>query len=134
MKRVFFLSIVALLLVPSTVYGQLVVNPTKAIFNPSTDHATIENEVPLVTNYELRIFIPNGTVPIRVLNINKPDPDANNDITVSITALIASLPVGEYFATVAAKGPGGEAVSTPSNPFTVVARPPTAPTTLRITK
>ena len=123
-----------ILLVPSTLYAQLVVNPTKAVFTPSTDHATVENEVPLVTNYELRVFIPNGTVPLRTLNLNKPAPDANNEITVTITSLIASLPVGEYFATVAAKGPGGEAVSTPSNPFTVVARAPTAPTTLRITK
>jgi hypothetical protein len=132
MKRVFF--VLFLLLVPSTVFAQLVINPTKAQFTPSADHNTVENGVALVSNYELRIFQSGSTVVFKTVNLDKPAPDATNTITVSITSTIASLPLGDYFATVAAKGPGGEAVSDPSNPFQVAARPPTAPTNLRITK
>lgn len=127
-------AVAIFLLISTSAYAQLVVNPTKAIFVASSDHNAVENEVPLVTNYELRIFVTGGTTPIRTLNLSKPAPDANNEITVSITSFVASLPVGDYFGKVAAMGPGGEAVSEASNPFTVAVRPPTAPTTLRFTK
>lgn len=133
MKRALFLLIL-LLMIPTSAYAQVVINPTKAIFVASADHNVVENEVPVVTNYELRIYVAGGTVPLRTLNLNKPTPDTNNEITVTISTLVASLPVGDYFGKVAAKGPGGEAVSEPSNPFTVAVRPPTAPTTLRFTK
>ncbi len=112
----------------------LVINPTKAEFNASADHNLTENEIALVSSYELRVFVTCATVPLRVLNLAKPTPDANNLIIVDIVSLVRSLPVGDYFATVAVKGPGGESISTPSNPFQVTVRAPVAPTNLRVTK
>jgi hypothetical protein len=132
MKKFVF---VLFLLFPVAAEAQtLVINPTRAEFNASVDHNATENETALVTNYELRVFAAGGTVPVRVLNLAKPTPDANNLITADIVTLVRSLPVGDYFATVAAKGPGGESISSPSNPFQVTVRAPVAPTNLRVTK
>lgn len=123
-----------LLLVPTTVFAQVVVNPTKAQFTASVDHNVTENETALVTNYELRIFQADGNTFVRALNLNKPTPDAANTIIVTITTVTTSLPLGDYVARVAVRGPGGETVSELSNPFQVSARPPIAPTKLLITK
>jgi hypothetical protein len=132
MKKI--LLAITFLLIPASVLAQPVINPTTAAFTASVDHNVVENGVSLVSNYELRIFTTGGTVPVRVQNLNKPTPDATNTITASITSVVTALPLGEYYATVAAKGPGGESVSAPSNPFSVAARVPAAPTNLRITK
>lgn len=133
MKKYLF-ALAVVLLVPAFAYGQPVINPTRAQFTASVDHNAVENEVAVVSNYELRIFPLNGTTPIRTLNLNKPTPDATNTIVVTITSTVSTLPVGDYIARVATRGPGGEAVSDLSNPFTVAVRPPTAATNLVITK
>lgn len=132
MKRL--LAAVLFLLIPSTLYAQVVINPTRAEFVASADHNVVEHEQPLVTSYELRIYQVNGTTPIRIDNLGKPAPDAANKIVVPITTIIAQLAIGDYFGRVAAKGPGGETVSEVSNPFTVTIRAPSAPTSLIFTK
>lgn len=133
MKRLLFATLM-LAALPMVANAQVVINPTTATFTASPDHNITENAVPLVTNYELRIFQTNGTTPVRVVNLNKPTPDTSNVITVSVISTVLALPVGEYFGQVAAKGPGGEGVSTNSNPFQVQARAPGAPTNLIFTK
>ncbi len=56
------------------------------------DHAT------LVTSYELRIYAagadPNTATPIATSNLGKPTPDANNNITVDLSAFFSALGLG----------------------------------------
>lgn len=132
MKKLLLIAI--LVLFPAIASAQVVVNPTKAQFTASVDHNVVENGVALVTSYELRIFQPDGNTFVRALNLNKPTPDATNTIIVTISTVTTSLPIGDYVARVAARGPGGETVSELSNPFSVTARPPAAPTKVLITK
>lgn len=128
------LALLVFLLIPTIAESQTVINPTRAQFNPSADHNTVENGVTIVTGYELQIFPASGTTPIRTVNLDKPVPDAGNVIVIDIQQLVVSLPVGTYTAKVLAKGPGGETASESSNSFQVAVRPPTAPTNLVITK
>lgn len=126
--------ILVFIFLPSFVFAQPVVNPTKVEFQASADHDVMMNSVAILTNYELRIYPIDSTVATRILNLNKPTPDASGKIVVSIVSTIESLPVGNYFSVLAAKGPGGEGVTPPSNPFQVTVRAPAAPTSLQITK
>lgn len=122
------------ILFPVVLFAQPVINPTTAEFVASVDHNVVENGASVVASYELRVFAADGVTLVRALNLNKPTPTAANLIIVTITTLMAALPIGDYVARVAAKGPGGETLSALSNPFQVAVRPPTAPTNLRITK
>jgi hypothetical protein len=135
MKRFMLLSSLLVLGFAGTINGQtLVINPTTATFTASPDHSAVQNTVPLVSNYELRIFQSGGTTPVRTVNLNKPTPDASNVITVSVVSTMALLAPGDYFGQVAAIGPGGEGVSANSNPFQVKPRAPGAPTNLLFSK
>jgi hypothetical protein len=136
MRRLLLMSSLFILVSAISVSAQtLVINPTTATFTASPDHAVIENTVPLVTNYELRVFLStNTTTPVRVVNLNKPTPDASNLISVSVVSTIAALAPGDYFGRVAAIGPGGEGVSVNSNPFQVKPRAPGAPINLLFIK
>jgi regulation of enolase protein 1 (concanavalin A-like superfamily) len=77
--------------------------PSRAIFNPSSDHAT-------VTRYVLDIFTagadPNSATPMATQNLGKPSV-VNGECTVNIATTINGLPSGTYFATVVAVSPGG---------------------------
>jgi hypothetical protein len=69
-----------------------------------------------VTSYELRIYAaganPSTATPIATSNLNKPTPNASNDITVDLPSFFVSLAPGNYVAAVAALGTGGSSVST----------------------
>ena len=132
MRKIFLTAL--FLIIPTISYSQVVVNPTKAIFTASVDHNTTENGVDIITSYELRIYTLSGTIPLKTMNLNKPNPDFNNVIEVNISSTVVTLPVGDYVARVAAKGPGGENNSEISNTFQVAVRPPTAPTKVQIIK
>jgi hypothetical protein len=84
--------------------------PTGVVFTASPDH------VALVTSYELRIYAaganPSTATPIATSNLNKPTPNASNDITVDLPSFFVSLAPGNYVAAVAALGTGGSSVST----------------------
>jgi carbohydrate binding protein with CBM6 domain/Big-like domain-containing protein/calcineurin-like phosphoesterase family protein/purple acid phosphatase-like protein len=90
--------------------GAAVSAPTGVVFQKSPDHAT------LVTSYELRIFAngvnSNTATPLAKVNLGKPVPATNGDITVSLATFFSSLAVGTYVAAVAAIGSGGASVST----------------------
>jgi hypothetical protein len=84
--------------------------PTGVVFQASTDHAT------LVTSYELRVFA-NGANPLTAtslakVNLGKPAPATNGDITVSQPTFFSALATGTYVAAVAAIGSGGTSTST----------------------
>jgi len=84
--------------------------PTGVMFQKSVDHAT------LVTSYELRVFAnganPNTATPLAKVNLGKPAPAANGDITVSQPMFFSNLVAGTYVAAVAAIGSGGTSIST----------------------
>jgi hypothetical protein len=85
-----------------------------AVFVPSWNEATAVNY------YMLDIFPvganPNTSNPVASLNIGIP-PVVNGESRADITALVAGLPPGNYFATVTAVGSGGSTESAPSPPF-----------------
>jgi len=106
MKRITSL----LLLLPTVVFAQeTTLNPTKAQFTASLDHAT-------VTRYELRHYIVGQLDPVRVDNLGKHTPDATNTITAVFPALTQDS-AKRYEAKVVAISSTGEGVSTASNTY-----------------
>ncbi len=86
-----------------------------AVFTPSSNHSTA------VSIYVLDVFRtganPNTSSPVANLNLGLPA-ILNGECRVDISAFLATLPSGTYFATVSAVGPGGTARSPSSNQFT----------------
>jgi hypothetical protein len=89
--------------------------PSKAVFVPSSNHATA------VDRYVLEIFPagvdPTVANPVATLDIGKPS-IVNGECTADISSVTLTLPPGTYIATLTAMGIGGSAQSTPSAPFT----------------
>jgi uncharacterized protein (DUF2141 family) len=95
----------------STITVGAAASPPKGIvFQKSADHAT------LVSSYELRVFAnganPGTATPLARLNLGKPTPAANGDITVTQATFFANLLAGAYVAAVAAIGTAGSSIST----------------------
>jgi hypothetical protein len=88
--------------------------PTAVAFHASADHAT-------VTSYRFDVFAsgadPATATPVATVNLGKPAPDANGDITSNQAALFNALPAGNYQATVTAIASGGSSRS-PAVAFT----------------
>lgn len=131
--RKFFL-VALLLLVPVAASAQ-VTNPSTVQFTASPDQNTIENSVNILTSYEVRLYTPTGTIPVKIADIGKPTPDASNVITwASLNTLYNTVAAGNYVVRVAAKGPGGSNETPSSDPFTVAVRAPAASTNKPIIK
>src|SRR5688572_18809257 len=96
------------------------VNPTRALFNASSDHgATDSSGAPVVQSYEIGLYIVGASQPFQTVSLGKPNPDATGTITVDMTAAFLGWPIvgNNYSADVAAVGPGGKARSALSNTF-----------------
>ncbi len=110
--------------------AQTAINPTTVQFTASADHNTMLGDAPILTRYELRIFLSGATQPFTTQDLGKPVPDGSNTITVVNQSWFAVLAMNTtYTAKVAAIGPAGEGVSDASNPFGNAAAPRT-PTAL----
>jgi hypothetical protein len=113
----------------------VVINPTTVIFNASADHTRVltvgGQQVPMLTNYVLRIMLEGASQPIVSVDLGKPAPNAAGEIRATPAELIG-LPLGAYVARVAAVGPGGMSESDPTAPF-ARAPAPAAPTGVRLT-
>jgi regulation of enolase protein 1 (concanavalin A-like superfamily) len=85
--------------------------PKTVVFTASPDHAT------LVTSYRLDVFSaganPSTATPVATVNLGKPTPASNGDITVNEQTFFSGLNPGTYQATVSAIGAVGESRSTP---------------------
>jgi hypothetical protein len=85
--------------------------PKTLVFQKSADHAT------LVTSYRFDIFSssanPATATPLRSVNLGKPTPAANGDITIDESSVLTALAAGTYQATVSAIGAAGESRSAP---------------------
>jgi Bacterial Ig domain len=92
-----------------TVTGAPSPAPRAVIFVASADHARS------VTSYRLSIYAadanPATATPVATSDLGKPAPAANNDITVDRASFFAGLSPGNYLATVAAIGAGGQTQS-----------------------
>jgi hypothetical protein len=83
--------------------------PKSVIFQKSTDNDT------LVTSYRLDVFAsganPATATPVASVNLGKPTPASNGDITVNESTFFTALAPGTYQATVSAIGSGGQSRS-----------------------
>jgi len=105
--------------------AQVATNPTTVEFTPSVDHNRLglDGVTPIVTRYDLRIFLEGATAPFQTHDLGKPTP-VNSLISVTNPSWFISLAMNvRHVARVAAVGPTGEGVSAPSNPFGVVGAP-----------
>jgi hypothetical protein len=97
-----------------------VVNPRLVEFDPSPDHSglTVSGE-PVVTRYDLQVFMQGASAPILTTSLGKPAADLDGKIRVDVSALLVAWPLanGTYEARVAAIGPTGAGISDPSNAF-----------------
>jgi hypothetical protein len=129
------LIVAALLWAVPVVAQELVVNPTTISFIASADHDSLYTDgTPAVTRYEMRVFTPTGTTPILVQTLGKPTPVSGTIVMVNPAWFLTAMNI-QYVAKVAAIGPGGEGLSTASNPFVhavLQASAPAAPTTVAI--
>lgn len=130
--RAIVLSVSFLIVFALSVSAQTIVNPVRVEFTASADHAaTSIDGSPLVTKYEMRIFLEAGTTVLFVTDLGKPTPVAN---VISVTNAVwfsGLTPNTKYVAKVAAIGASGEGVSDPSNPFGNVP-PPLKPTAVSV--
>lgn len=117
---------------PAPVAAQTVVNPTAVEFEPSADHAAVFLGSPVVTRYELRFQFVGATEPVTTVDLGKPSPQ-DGKIRVTVPQFLTLTPKTEYEARVAAIGPGGEGVSTPTDPFGR-SGPPAAPTAAAVVR
>ncbi|MCM3879032.1 MAG: BACON domain-containing protein [Vicinamibacterales bacterium] len=118
------MALAAAALLPRPSSAQVAVNPTQALFEPSPDHnVTDPTGAPVVQSYQLDLFLVGASAPFQTVSLGKPDPDGTGTIAVDLTSLFIGWPVQgtNYFASVAAVGPGGTASSAPSNIFTFAA-------------
>ncbi len=124
-RLLFLVACVSLGLLMGTVAsGQTVTNPTRVEFVASADHATLFDTIPILTRYELRIFLNGATQPFTTTDLGKPTPGAGNLISVTNPAWFTALAMNSlYLARVAAIGPAGEGVSDASNFFGRVGPP-----------
>lgn len=120
-------ALCALILLPAVLHGQTVLNPTMVEFQVSPDHnVTYPDGIGIVTDYELQIFAVGAQAPMTRVSLGKPQAADGATVSLSITDTIVGMPVSPsvtYVARVSARGPSGEGVSDPSNPFAVVAAP-----------
>ena len=90
--------------------GAVTTPPRYVVFDASPDHAT------LVTSYRFDVFAsganPNTAIPLGTVDLGKPTPDANGQITSDQAAFFSALATGNYLATVSAIGSAGTSRST----------------------
>ena len=101
------------LLLAAPAGAQTVMDPTTAEFDPSPDHNTLVDDVPMLERYELEIYAPGVTPPVRTLNLGKPAPAADGKIRTNFALLLVPplTPGPVYTAAVVAVGPGGRSAS-----------------------
>ena len=104
--------------VPASAQVAAVVNPQSVTFTPSPDHDAVLDGVPVVTRYDLSIYIEAGMIVVGApVNLGKPTPVAGLISVTNPVWFAALTPRTRYVARVTAVGPTGTGVSDVSNPF-----------------
>src|SRR5262245_34797517 len=114
------------MIAPLNSWAQAVIDPTTAEFTPSAEHDAVSNGVPIVSAYELGFYQIGASQPFQTMSLGKSTRDPDGKIRVVFTELMGTTPTPaiEYEARVSAVGPGGVAISDPSNRFSFSAPPP----------
>jgi hypothetical protein len=120
--RSVFAVVVLLLITASSVVAQT--GPWTVTFPANPSHDLVAQGQGVVDHYELQLT-PQGGAALPVVNLAKPTPVAGN-VVANVDAYINALPPGTYTAVVRALGPGGQAVSPASAPFSLVVPAPGA--------
>lgn len=110
------LNALIVLLVASRVNAQTL-DPTLVEFDPSPDHSLTSNGTPIVSRYDLEIFVAGASQAFQVLDIGKPNPASDGKIRVSFVPTWPTTGT-TYEARVAAIGSTGMKESGTSNQFT----------------
>lgn len=115
-----FATLTSAIAQPCGVSAQTVaIGPTSQLcFEPSLDHAaTTPDGLAKVTSYGWGYYLPGATAPVVEFDLGKPTPAADGTIRV-VPPQLMLIPLDIlYEARVAAIGPTGRGVSTPSNGF-----------------
>lgn len=101
--------------------AQAVSDPQAVEFDPSPQHSAVDGSgAALVTRYDLSVYNPGGSTPLRTVSLGKPSPGGDGKIRVAFLALMTPpLATGVmYEAKIITVGPGGSTPSTASNGFT----------------
>ena len=94
--------------------AQAIVNPTTAVFDPSSDHNATSGGSPVVDHYELEFYLPGASQAFQTVGLGKPTPDVSTGkISVNFASLLVPIPAAGvvYNARVASVGPGGRSSS-----------------------
>lgn len=105
---------------PAAAQTAAVVDPRIVEFDPSADHAATGTDgQPIVTRYDLELYVVGGTQPVQVANLGKPALQSDGKVRVDFTTLLNPWPAAgtTYEARVAAVGPNGVGRSNESNTF-----------------
>jgi len=120
----FIIVAIGVAFAPVDLHAQITVNPTKIEFT-SPDHNTkLASGAATISKYVLEVWArgadPATATPATTSSLGKPAAlPGTNDIVVTGSTALLSLPAGyDFFATVKAIGPEGEARSPASNLFT----------------
>src|SRR5688572_24320720 len=111
---------IGVLAAPASAQTPAVIDPRIVEFDPSPDHsATGSNGLPVLTRYDLELYLLGGTQPVQVANLGKPTPQTDGKIRVDFSTLLNPWPAAGtvYEARVAAVGPNGVGRSNESNTF-----------------
>ena len=127
--------LVGVCLAPAPSIAQLVIDPATAVFNPSPDHFAVAGDTPIVSSYQLELYLVGDPTPFQAIDLGKPGVDPDGVIRIDLASILNPLsPPGSNFAArVAAVGPGGFTRSALSNPFAwsaaalLLSDPPTPP-------
>jgi hypothetical protein len=102
--------------------GVAVKQPTTVTFTASADHSRLVEGSAVLTGYRLVICV--GSTLARVVDINKPTPNASNVISAPLpTDLSKNV---SFYLRVQAVGPGGAVLTPPTLPFVWVGPPAAA--------
>jgi all-beta uncharacterized protein len=106
-----------------------VVDARRLTFTVSPDDQAVDQVgTPLVTRYELQVFLAGSDTLVESVNLGKPTPDRGGTVTLQLVPLlyVPLTPNVSYDAVVRASGPGGDADSARSNTF-IFTPPPCDP-------
>jgi hypothetical protein len=128
--RLLLLAVAVLTLAAPVAAQAPIPNPSVLEFTASADHNAVilGGTDPLVTRYDLELYLEGAALPFQTYSVGKPTPDAQNKIIVTNRAwFIGSANNVRCIARVVAVGPTGVGRSEPSNPFGNVGPPAVIP-------
>jgi hypothetical protein len=116
-----FILLLSLIALPfNSATAQALIDPTGVEFTASVDHdASGPTGQPIVSRYELLLYVAGSSSPTTIASLGKPSPDGAGTIRVPLASILSPRPPGGivYEARIAAVGPGGSGISEPSNTF-----------------